>query len=176
MKTGAINAGIARVVASMAGREKLMIPILMIIFALGGTTYGMAEETLAFYPLIIPVMIAAGYDALVGASVLLGAGIGVLGSTINPFATGIASGFAGVSIAEGIVLRLFILIVGLIIGIVFVMRYAEKVRADPSKSLVYAQKAENEARLLASKPERSSGPSPGATKSFPGSSSSPSWP
>ena len=114
MKTGAINAGIARVVASMAGREKLMIPILMIIFALGGTTYGMAEETLAFYPLIMTVMIAAGYDALVGASVLLlGAGIGVLGSTINPFATGIASGFAGVSIAEGIVLRLFVLIVGL---------------------------------------------------------------
>ena len=149
MKTGAINAGIARVVASMAGREKLMIPILMIIFALGGTTYGMAEETLAFYPLIIPVMIAAGYDALVGASVLLlGAGIGVLGSTINPFSTGIASGFAGVSIAEGLVLRLVILVVGLIIGIVFVMRYAEKVRADPSQSLVYAQKAENEARFL----------------------------
>src|SRR5215207_8446619 len=150
MKTGAINAGIARVVTSMAGREKLMIPILMIIFALGGTSYGMAEETLAFYPLIVTVMIAAGYDALVGASVLLlGAGIGVLGSTVNPFATGIASGFAGVSIAEGIVLRIFILIVGLIIGIFYVMRYAEKVRADPSTSLVYAQKAENEARFLA---------------------------
>ena len=129
MKTGAINAGIARVVNSMAGREQLMIPILMIIFALGGTTYGMAEETFAFYPLIVTVMIAAGYDALMGASVLLlGAGIGVLGSTINPFATGIASGFAGVSIAEGIVLRLFVLIVGLIIGIVFVMRYAQRVK------------------------------------------------
>jgi uncharacterized ion transporter superfamily protein YfcC len=109
----------------------------------------MAEETLAFYPLIIAVMIASGYDALVGASVLLlGAGIGVLGSTVNPFSTGIASGFAGVSIAEGIVLRLFVLIVGLIIGIYFVMRYAERVRADPSQSLVYAQKAENEARFL----------------------------
>src|SRR5829696_6746096 len=145
----AINAGIARVVTSMAGREKLMIPILMIIFALGGTTYGMAEETLAFYPLIVTVLIAAGYDALTGASVLLlGAGIGVLGSTINPFATGIASGFAGVSIAEGIVLRIFVLIVGLIIGIFYVMRYAERVRTDPSKSLVYGQKAENEARFL----------------------------
>ena len=150
MKTGAINAGIARVVHSMAGREQLMIPILMIIFALGGTTYGMAEETLAFYPLIVTVMIAAGYDSLVGASVLLlGAGIGVLGSTINPFATGIASGFAGVSIAEGLVLRLVVLVVGLIIGVIFVMRYADRVRQDPSKSLVYAQKAENEARFLA---------------------------
>src|SRR3954466_5629947 len=150
MKTGAINAGIARVVTTMKGREKLMIPILMIIFALGGTTYGMAEETLAFYPLILTGMIAAGNDALTGASVLLlGAGIGVLGSTINPFATGIASGFANVSIAEGIVLRLFILIVGLIIGIFYVMRYAERVRADPSKSLVYAQKADHDARFLA---------------------------
>ena len=101
MKTGAINAGIARVVSAMKGREKWMIPVLMGIFALGGTSYGMAEETLAFYPLIVTVMIAAGYDALTGAAVImLGAGIGVLGSTVNPFATGIASGFADVSISR----------------------------------------------------------------------------
>ena len=66
-----------------------MIPLLMIVFAIGGTTYGMAEESLAFYALVITVMIAAGYDALTGAAiVLLGCGIGTLGSTINPFATG----------------------------------------------------------------------------------------
>ena len=107
MKTGAIQGGIARIVARLKGRERLMIPILMIVFAIGGTTYGMAEESLAFYALIITVMIAAGYDSLVAASILLlGCGIGVLGSTINPFATGIASGFAGVSIEEGIVGRL----------------------------------------------------------------------
>lgn len=149
MKTGAINAGIAQVVTRMRGREKWMIPALMGIFALGGTSYGMAEETLAFYPLIVTVMIAAGYDALSGAAViLLGAGIGVLGSTVNPFATGIASGFADVSIADGLILRLFILIAGLACGIFFVMRYAERVKKDPSKSLVYAQKQENEARFL----------------------------
>ena len=120
-----------------AGARAWMIPILMSVFALGGTTFGMAEESLAFYALIITVMIAAGYDALVGASILLlGCGIGVLGSTINPFATGIASGFAGVSIEEGIVGRLIILVVGTAIGIVFVMRYAAKVKADPSRSLV----------------------------------------
>src|SRR5215217_352145 len=150
MKTGAINAGIARVVAAMQGREKWMIPILMGIFALGGTSYGMAEETLAFYPLIVTVMIAAGYDALTGAAVImLGAGIGVLGSTVNPFATGIASGFADVSISDGLVLRLIVLVVGLAIGIFFMMRYAEKVKADPSKSLVFAQKEENEKFFLA---------------------------
>ena len=148
MKTGAIQSGIARIVGRLSGRERLMIPILMIVFAIGGTTYGMAEESLAFYALIITVMIAAGYDALVAASVLLlGCGIGVLGSTINPFATGIASGFAGVSIEEGIVGRLVILVIGTAIGIVFVLRYADRVKADPSRSLVYAQKAENEAQF-----------------------------
>ena len=132
MKTGAIQGGISRIVARLKGRERLMIPILMIVFAIGGSTFGMAEESLAFYALIITVMIAAGYDSLVAASILLlGCGIGVLGSTINPFATGIASGFAGVSIEEGIVGRLIILIVGTAIGIVFVMRYAARVKADP---------------------------------------------
>jgi uncharacterized ion transporter superfamily protein YfcC len=113
MATGAIQAGIGRLVLRLRGRERWMIPILMGVFALGGTTYGMAEESLAFYALVITVMIAAGYDALVGAAVLLlGCGIGTLGSTLNPFATGIASGFAGVSISEGIVGRLVILLNG----------------------------------------------------------------
>src|SRR5213078_4416340 len=90
MQTGAIQAGIGRLVTRLRGRERWMIPILMTVFALGGTTYGMAEESLAFYTLVIAVMIAAGYDALTGAAVvLLGCGIGTLGSTINPFATGI---------------------------------------------------------------------------------------
>jgi uncharacterized ion transporter superfamily protein YfcC len=143
MKTGAIQTGIARIVGRLSGRERLMIPILMIVFAIGGTTYGMAEESLAFYALIITVMIAAGYDRLVGASILLlGCGIGVLGSTINPFATGIASEFAGVSIEEGIVGRLVILVVGTIIGIVYVMRYAARIQADPTKSLVSSRDAD----------------------------------
>jgi uncharacterized ion transporter superfamily protein YfcC len=149
MKTGAINAGIAMVVTKLKGKEKWMFPILMTIFAIGGTTYGMAEETLAFYALIITVMLAAGYDGLAaGALILLGAGIGTLGSTINPFATGIASGFAGTTISEGLVGRLVILIIGTVIGIIFVVRYAERVKKDPSKSLIYDQKAENEKQFL----------------------------
>src|SRR6188472_4746897 len=135
MKTGAIQAGIGRLVSRLRGRERWMIPILMTVFALGGSTYGMAEESLAFYSLVIAVMIAAGYDALVGAAVvLLGCGIGTFGSTINPFATGIASGFAGVSISDGLVLRVVILIIGLGFGIFFVLRYADRVKADPSRS------------------------------------------
>ena len=149
MRTGAIETGIGSLVQRMRGREKWLIPVLMSVFALGGTSYGMAEESLAFYALVITVMIAAGYDALVGAAILLlGCGIGVLGSTVNPFATGIASGIAGIPISEGIIGRLVILIVGLAIGIFFVMRYADRVKKDPSKSLVYDLKADNEAHFV----------------------------
>jgi uncharacterized ion transporter superfamily protein YfcC len=148
MRTGAIQSGIARLVARLRGRERWMIPLLMMVFALGGSTYGMAEESLAFYTLVIAVMIAAGYDAITGAAVvLLGCGIGTLGSTINPFATGIASGFAGISISDGFVSRLIILIVGLGLGIFFVMRYAERVKRDPTRSLVHHMKDANEAHF-----------------------------
>jgi uncharacterized ion transporter superfamily protein YfcC len=154
MKTGAIQGGIARIVDRLRGRERWMIPILMSVFALGGTTFGMAEESLAFYALIITVMIAAGYDALVGASILLlGCGIGVLGSTINPFATGIASGFAGVSIDAGLLGRIVILVIGTAIGIIWVLRYADRVKADPARSLVFELKADNEARFQATSGE-----------------------
>ncbi len=150
MRTGAIQNGIGKLVEKLQGRERWMIPILMIVFAIGGSTYGMAEESLAFYALVITVMIAAGYDALVGAAVvLLGCGIGTFGSTINPFATGIASGFAGVSISDGIVLRLAMLIVGLAIGIFFVLRYADRVKADPSRSVIASLREENEQHFKA---------------------------
>ena len=107
----------------------------MIVFAIGGTTFGMTEESLAFYVLIITVMVAAGYDALVGASLLLlGCGIGVLGSTINPFATGIASGFAGHDHRRGAYRPArSSSSMGTAFGIWFVMRYAVEVKADPSE-------------------------------------------
>ena len=106
MKTGAVDAGVSNIIRLLGGRERWLIPILMLLFGLGGTTYGMWEETMAFYPLLIPVFLAAGYDAVVGISViLLGAGAGVIASTVNPFATGIAAGFAGVSLGDGIILR-----------------------------------------------------------------------
>lgn len=150
MRTGAIQNGIGRLVQRLRGRERWMIPILMTVFAVGGTTYGMAEESLAFYSLIVAVMIAAGYDAMTGAAVvLLGCGVGTYGSTINPFATGIASGFAGVSISDGLVLRLVLLVVALVVAILFVLRYADRVKADPSRSIVAHLRADNEAYFSA---------------------------
>lgn len=147
--TGAINAGIGGAMVALKGREKWLIPILMALFAFGGTTYGMAEETLAFYMLLIPIMIAARYDAVTAvAIILLGAGVGVLGSTVNAFATVIASDAAGVPFTQGLVLRLVILALTWVACAAYVMRYAEKVRLDPSKSLVYDMKADNEAHFL----------------------------
>ncbi len=149
MKTGAIDSGIGHIVKKLKGRERLMIPILMVAFSLGGTSFGMAEETIAFYPLIIPVFIAAGYDTITAvATVLLGAGIGVLNSTVNPFATGVASGFAGISIGDGIFFRLLMLVIQLTIAIIFVMKYAEKVKNDPTKSIVADQFEENKIHFL----------------------------
>ena len=143
-RTGAIDSGITAAMVAMKGREKWMIPFLMALFAAGGTTYGMAEETLAFYAILIPVMIAAGYDAVTGVAViLLGAGIGVLGSTINPFATAIASNAANIPFTDGLLLRLAILGIGWLICVVFVMRYAAKVKADPSRSIVADRREDN---------------------------------
>ena len=149
--TGAIDTGIRRAMAKLKGREIWMIPILMSLFALGGTTYGMAEETLAFYGLLVPVMIAAGYGAVTGAAIiLLGAGIGTLGSTINPFATVIASNAAGVAFTDGLPLRLVILLGGLAIAITYVMRYAARVRRDPSQSRVADLAADHRAAFAGS--------------------------
>lgn len=140
--TGAIDTGIRSAMHHLEGHEIWMIPILMTLFALGGTTYGMAEETLAFYAILIPVMISAGYDAVTGVAVILvGAGIGVLGSTINPFATVIASNAAQIPFTDGIVLRAVILVGGLILCAAYVMRYAQRVKADPSRSVVAKQQA-----------------------------------
>lgn len=135
--TGSINTGIAAAMRSMEGREIWMIPILMTLFAAGGTTYGMAEETLAFYAILLPVVLRAGYDAVTGvAIILIGAGIGVLGSTINPFATIIASDAASIPFTEGIILRFVILIGGLAICVAYVMRYAKRVKEDNDRSVV----------------------------------------
>jgi uncharacterized ion transporter superfamily protein YfcC len=151
MKTGAIDAGIHSVVRSLGQRGKVLITVLMVIFAAGGTSYGMAEESLAFYPLIIAALIAVGYDALTGVSlILLGAGIGVIGSTINPFATGIATGIAGIPLAEGLIYRVIILVLGIGFGIWWVRRYAGRVQKDPSRSMVFDMKADNEKHFLGS--------------------------
>lgn len=149
MKSGAIDAGIARVTKKLKGREMLLIIVLMIIFGIGGTTYGMAEETLALCPVLIPIFLTAGYDTITTASViLLGTGAGIMTSTVNPFATGIASNFADIPVGQGILIRFVMFVVILGIAIWFVVHYAEKVKKDPTKSLLYSQLEEDRKHFL----------------------------
>lgn len=143
-KSGALENGIKVLVKKLKGNELVLIPILMIIFSIGGTTYGMLEETVGFYALLAFTMVAAGMDTIVAsATVLLGAGSGVLGSTINPFATGaaVAALPEGMVVNQGIIIALgaVLWLVSLGISIFFVMRYAKKVKADKGSTFLSLQ-------------------------------------
>ena len=145
MRTGAIDNGVAHVAQRFGARGAVVIAILMVLFSIGGTTEGMAEETLGFYALVVPLMLSLGYDRMVAAAtILVGAGIGVLASTVNPFATGVASDAADISIGNGIGFRFLMYIVLVPVAVFFVLRYAKKVKADPSKSMVGPQEGDQE--------------------------------
>lgn len=149
VKTGALDASIGKVLKKMEGKEFLLVPTLMVIFSLAGAAFGIEEETLPFFPVLIPIFLIAGYDTLVGLSVIkVGAALGVMGSLANPFAVAIASKFAGISIGDGIGIRLVLLAIYIPSGVIFTMRYAKKVKDDPTKSLVYADKEEAESYFL----------------------------
>lgn len=144
--TGAFDAGISWMSKMLHGREYILIILVTTLIAAGGTTFGLAEETMAFYPILIPVFLAAKYDAMVGlACIFLGSGIGSMCSTINPFSTIIASDSAGISWTTGLENRLLMLAICLIITIIYILHYAKRIKADPSKSLIYDQKEEIEA-------------------------------
>ena len=140
-RTKSFETGIKVLVQKLKGRELILIPILMLIFSIGGTTYGMLEETVGFYVLLAAAMMAAGMDPLVGSAViLLGAGSGVLGSTINPFATGAAISALpeAIKVNQGLIILIatFLWLTTLLISIFFVMRYAAKVKADKGSTFL----------------------------------------
>ena len=137
MKTKAIQTGIGRLALRFRSSGSVLIAILMTIFAIGGTTYGMWEETLGFFVLLVPLTLALHYDRMVAASIVfLGAGSGVIGSTVNPFSTGVASDAAGVSIGDGIGLRIALWVVVVAMGIGYVLLYARRISRAPAKSVV----------------------------------------
>lgn len=138
IQTGAMDASVASLSKRFKGREIWLIPALVLLLAIGGSTYGMSEETVSLWVILLPFFIAAGYDRLVVAGIiLLGSGIGVANSTVNPFATGVASRFAEIPLGDGILFRLLAFIIFYIITCVFIMRYAAKVKKDPTKSLLH---------------------------------------
>jgi uncharacterized ion transporter superfamily protein YfcC len=141
-KTKALETGIKILVKKMHGKEYLLIVVLMLIFSVMGTTYGFLEESVGFYVLIAATMFAAGLDPLVGvATILLGAGAGVLGSTINPFATGVAISAmkdAGIEYNQGMVILIAVVLwlTTLAIAAFFVIRYAKKVQRDKGSTFL----------------------------------------
>ena len=136
-KSGAFEAGIDRLSKKLEGREKWLIVIIASLIGLGGTIFGMAEETLAFYPILVPVFLVAGYDLIVPvAAIYLGSSVGIMASTVNPFSTIIASDAAGINWTDGLIGRVAMLVIFLTVTIVYVLRYAKKVKADPQASLV----------------------------------------
>lgn len=148
-ETGALDNGIAVLVQKLKGNEIMLVPVLMLIFSLGGTTYGMCEETVPFYALLAATMMAAGFDPMVGAAtVLLGAGCGCLGSTVNPFAVGAAVDAltgVGIQVNQSIIIGLgaVLWIVTTAMSILFVMSYAKKVKADKGSTILSMQELED---------------------------------
>ncbi len=144
--TGAFDAGIAWLAKVLEGREHLLIIFTTLLTAAGGTTFGLGEETLAFYPILIPVFLAARYDVTVGvACIFMGSNIGVMCSTINPFSVIIAADAAGISWTTGLTSRIVMLGIVVVVTIVYILRYARKIRKDPTKSLTYDQRDEHAA-------------------------------
>lgn len=141
MQTGAIETGIGRLALRYRSSPTLLVVILMVVFGIGGTTYGMWEETLGFFALIVPLALALGFDRMTGAAlILVGAGSGVLASTVNPFATGVASDAAGIAISEGIGLRLAMWVILVGMAITYVLWYGNRVKKDPTKSVMGAER------------------------------------
>lgn len=148
-QTGAIEAGISKIAVSLKGKEKLLIPLIVFIFSIGGGTIGMAEEAIVFVPIGIALSRALGYDAIVGMAIVsLGAAVGFTAGFMNPFTVGVAQGIAEIPLFSGIGLRLVIWFASLILVIGYIYRYANKVKNNPKTSLVYDLELEEKDHVI----------------------------
>lgn len=136
-ETGTFDAGMAALSRKTKGKEFLLVAIVSTIIAIGGTTFGLAEETIAFYPILMPIFVASGFDAMVTiAAIYMGSCIGTMFSTTNAFSVVIASNAAGINFNTGLPIRLISLIIAQIITLLYIYRYAKKVKNNPSSSIV----------------------------------------
>ena len=139
--TGAIDAGVVKLIGKLKNKEKIMIPAVMFLFSILGFTIGAAEEIIPFIPIAVMIARGLGYDDIVGiAMVSTGAAVGFCGGMLNPFTTGISQGIAELPLYSGIGLRTVGYIIFYIIAVWYVTRYASKVKADPTKSVLYGLK------------------------------------
>jgi uncharacterized ion transporter superfamily protein YfcC len=143
--TGAIQAGISSATRALKGRERWIIPVIMFLFALGGSIFGMAEETLAFIPVMVPFALSLGFDSITGAAIVLtGAAAGFAAAFMNPFTIGVAQGIAELPTFSGMGFRIVMWIAFLILTVGYVFVYAGKVKANPALSLMYEEDKRNE--------------------------------
>ena len=139
MKTGAIDAGIYAFIKKTKGLERLALPLLFILFSLGGATFGMAEECIPFAMIMVPFVIALGYDSIVAVTVTYVASqVGNAVSWMSPFSVAVAQGIAGVPVLSGATFRLIMWVTVTLASAAFMMVYAERIRKTPEKSVVYA--------------------------------------
>lgn len=135
--TGTIESGIGNLAKKLDGKEKIMIPVFVLIFSIGGFTFGMSEEVIVFVPIGIALARALGFDAITGTAMIsLGAASGFSAAVMNPFTIGVAQGIAELPLFSGAALRIVVLIVMLMITSIYIIRYGEKVKKDPSASVV----------------------------------------
>lgn len=137
-KTGAITSGMGRVVRRFKNKDILIIPIAMVLFALGGTSFGMAEETLPFFAIFMPIMMAMGFDSMTAFMVVfVGARTGYIASTINPFNVLIAQGILGIQGNPQLWLRMIAWVVLTAVAITWVVLYARRVKKNPESSIKF---------------------------------------
>jgi uncharacterized ion transporter superfamily protein YfcC len=137
-ETGALVKGITRLSFAMKGREPILIALLTAIFSLLGASYGMSEESIVFYPLLVPLFIAAGYDLMVPLAIIFGGTtLGGIPAFSNPFSTIIAANAAGINWMDGLYERLILFVITTALLVGYILRYAAKVKKDPTTSLVY---------------------------------------
>ena len=137
-ETGAMLKGITWLAHTMKGREHWLIAILTSVFSFFAASYGMAEEALVFYPILVPLFLAAGYDLLVPLAIIFGGtSVGGIPAFSNPFSTIIASNAAGINWMDGLSERLILWVIVTALMVWYILRYAKKIKKDPTASLVF---------------------------------------
>ena len=148
-RTKAIDLGIVRLVDKLKGKEILIIPILTLIFSIGGAVFGMSEEAIPFITLLLPLMLALGYDSILTVAVTyLACILGFSTAMLNPFTVHVAQNIAGVEVGSGVGFRTVTWVITTTVGIVFLMLYAKKIKKDPTKSLVYESDQKKREKLV----------------------------
>ncbi|MCT4620678.1 MAG: putative basic amino acid antiporter YfcC [Marinisporobacter sp.] len=142
LKTGAVEAGMLQMIKKTKGAESAVIPILFVLFSIGGAVFGMGEEAIPFAMILVPILIAMGYDAITGIMITYTATqIGFATSWMNPFSVAIAQGVSGVPVMSGAGFRFFMWVFFTALGVVYTWRYAQKIKKNPTLSLSYESDA-----------------------------------